>query len=116
MGEPGQLCLNDDTLAAFRAMTDAVRPASRVSQSSIPSTPSISSDPTLVLQLTSPTFASLESLTDEDIARRRDELIQAAALAANAGFDGVDIQCSHGSLAGALLSALRPCRRIRRQL
>ncbi|MEA3212660.1 MAG: glutamate synthase small chain [Chthoniobacter sp.] len=70
----GHLCLNGDTLAAFRAMVQEMRA-------------SAADNPTIVIQLAS-----------EQI----DLLIHAAMLAAEAGFDGVDLQCSRDVLPEAL--------------
>ena len=43
--------------------------------------------------------------TDEYLDRVRDALVEGAALAEEAGFDGVDIKCCHGYLLSELLSA-----------
>src|SRR6185436_1606379 len=61
----GQLCLNESTVAAFRAMVEEMRA-------------SAGERPTLIIQLAS---------------GQTDAVVQAAKLAAEAGFDGVDIQC-----------------------
>lgn len=74
---PGQLCLNEDTLAAFRSMVKETRESS-------------ADGPTIVIQLASD---------------HADELIQAAALALEAGFDGVDFQCGRDVLPEALAGA-----------
>ena len=71
---PAQLCLNESTLAAFRSMVEEMRATA-------------SDNPTVVIQLAS---------------KHADELIRAAALAAEAGFDGVDLQCSRDALPDAL--------------
>jgi NADPH-dependent glutamate synthase beta subunit-like oxidoreductase/2,4-dienoyl-CoA reductase-like NADH-dependent reductase (Old Yellow Enzyme family) len=86
-GRPAQLRLHQGTLDGFRSLVEATREATSV-------------HPVLILQLTS---APSGELSDDEIECRRDELIEAAALAAQAGFDGVDVQCCHGSLAATLL-------------
>lgn len=96
VGNPAQLCLHESTLDAFRSMVDAMRQAAP-------------DDPAIIIQLTSAPTAI--DLADDEIDRRRDELIHTASLAAQAGFDGIDIQCCHGALAGSLLRAFaRPGR------
>jgi 2,4-dienoyl-CoA reductase (NADPH2) len=87
-GQPAQLCLHQETLDAFRSLVQTTREAASV-------------DPVLILQLTSAPFTDAPS--DDEIERRRDEFIEAAALAPQAGFDGVDLQCCHGSLAATSL-------------
>ena len=72
--KPGQLGLRPDTLAAFRGMAQEMRA-------------SATDDPAIIIQL-----AAEEAVT----------LIIAAALAAEAGFDGVDIQCPRAALSEAL--------------
>ena len=88
VGNPAQFRLHKGTLDAFRSFVEEVRRAAV-------------NDPTIIIQLTSGPFAA--DLSDDEIDRRRDELIHAATLAAQAGFDGIDIQCCHGALAGTLL-------------
>ncbi len=68
--KPGQLCLKEGTVAAFRAMVTEIR-ASAVD------------NPVIVIQLAS---------------AKADLIIEAAKLADEAGFDGVDIQCPRDSL------------------
>ena len=68
--KPGRLCLNEGTVAAFRAMVTEMR-ASAVD------------NPVIVIQL-----ASAES----------DLMIEGAKLAEEAGFDGVDLQCPRDAL------------------
>ena len=72
--KPGQLCLHDGTLAAFRSMVEEMRA-------------SAADDPTILIQLAS---------------AQPDASIRAAALAAEAGFDGVDFQGSRDTLHEAL--------------
>ena len=67
---PLQLCLNESTLAGFRGMVEGMRA-------------SAADNPTIVIQLAS---------------GNTDALIRAALLAAEAGFDGVDFQCSRDTL------------------
>jgi len=85
-----RLRLHAGTLDAFGAMVESVRAAG--------STP-----PTMILQLAS--AASADAVNDDAIERLRDELVHVAALAARAGFDGVDVQSCHRTLAGGLLRA-----------
>ena len=73
-GEVKQLCLHEGTVAAFRAMVEKMRAAA-------------ADDPTIVIQLAS---------------ERPESLIHAATLAAEAGFDGVDLQCGRDALATVL--------------
>ena len=87
-GDAKRLRLNEDTLEAFRSMVAAVRAAA-------------ADDPAMILQLTSASRGGSE----EEIERSRDELVRAATLAAQAGFDGVDVQADHRTLAGTLLRA-----------
>ena len=70
----GQLCLNENTVAAFRAMVEEMRAAA-------------AENPTLIIQLAS---------------QQADAILRAAKFAAEAGFDGVDIQCSRDMLPEAL--------------
>jgi len=67
---PGQLCLNEVNLPAFRAMTEEMRATS-------------AENPVIVIQLT---------------ASQPAPMVHAAKLAAEAGFDGVDIQTSRDLL------------------
>ncbi len=69
--KPKQLCLHKATLAAFRAMMDELRAAG-------------ADRATFIIQIASEQPATL---------------IHAATLAAEAGFDGVDLQCSRNDLA-----------------
>lgn len=71
---PGQLCLNDGTFEAFRAMVTEMR-------SFAPE------NPVLVLQLT------LTKLSD---------IIRGARMAKDAGFDGIDLQCPRNMLPEAV--------------
>jgi NADPH-dependent glutamate synthase beta subunit-like oxidoreductase/2,4-dienoyl-CoA reductase-like NADH-dependent reductase (Old Yellow Enzyme family) len=74
----GQLCLNENTLAAFRTMVEEMRASAE-------------ERPTLIIQLAS---------------GQTDAVVQAAKLAAEAGFDGVDIQCPR-DLLPATMSRVR---------
>ena len=44
-------------------------------------------------------------ITDDELERLRDQYVEAAVLAADAGFDAVDVKACHGYLLGELLSA-----------
>ncbi len=72
--KPGRLGLNEANLAGFRAMVDEMRAAA-------------AENPTIVIQLTSV---------------QTDAIVHAAKLAVEAGFDGVDVQCSRDMLPEAL--------------
>jgi NADPH-dependent glutamate synthase beta subunit-like oxidoreductase/2,4-dienoyl-CoA reductase-like NADH-dependent reductase (Old Yellow Enzyme family) len=78
--KPGQLCLNKNTVAAFRAMVEEMRATA-------------ADNPTIIIQIGS---------------ERMDAIVSAAKLAAEAGFDGVDIQCSRDLLPEAL-ARVRDC-------
>ncbi len=73
-GKPGQLRLHERTAEVFRDMVRGMRAAAP-------------EKPTIVLQLES-----------QDV----DSLVQAASLAAEAGFDGVDLQCPREALPEAV--------------
>ena len=76
----GQLCLHEGSLAAFRAMVDEMRA-------------SAAEAPTIIIQLMS---------------AQPERIVRAAKLAAEAGFDGVDVQCSRDVLPETL-SRVREC-------
>lgn len=92
-GNPAQLRLHEGTLDTFRSLVEAIRRAAP-------------GDITIILQLASAPATANRPLDDDEIDHRLDELIHAASLAAQAGIDGVDIQCCHGALAGTLLGDL----------
>lgn len=87
----GRLRLHDGNVNAFRALVDAVRAESPRA--------------VLILQLANVPVHSPALMADEGIICVREALVRTADLAAEAGFDGVDIQACHGSLASALLAA-----------
>ncbi len=92
---PNRLRLAEDTLDAFTEFTETLRSAtlSRGAR-----------HPALILQLITPWEApTLPS--DSEISRHLDSIVQAATLAARAGFDGVDIAATANTLPHALLSA-----------
>lgn len=89
--ETGRLSLRADTADAFRAMATEIRRAARCPQL------------LLVLQLAATGDAS--ALSGLELAERQAQIVRMAALAQDAGFDGVDIQACHGSLAASLLRA-----------
>ena len=74
--KPGQLCLSEATLPAFRSLVEEIRA-------------SAADNPTLIIQLASP---------------HPEALLRAATLAAEAGFDGVDLQAPRETLPGLLAS------------
>ncbi len=102
-GPAGRLRLHPGTLDAFARFVAAVRAAAP-------------QPPTIVLQLTAalPPGTAVHRLpheppdrpvvTDAELLRLRDGLAAAAALAARAGFDGVDV-AANGGAAGGLLGA-----------
>ncbi len=121
---PRQLMLTEGTVAAFSKLVEAVRnEAARVHGES--------ARPLLILQLThsgrfskpegtprplivhhSPYLDPLHNLasdhpllTDKELEGVRDDLVEAAELAAAAGFDGVDIKACHGYLLSEVLAA-----------
>jgi 2,4-dienoyl-CoA reductase-like NADH-dependent reductase (Old Yellow Enzyme family) len=116
---PRQLCITPATAPAFRRLVDATRTAARQRLGS-------AHDPYLVLQLThSGRFSStapqgrrrvacrnphldreaLPAWTDEELEALLGAFVQAARLAAGAGFDAVDIKACHGYLLHELLGA-----------
>lgn len=82
-------CLHQQTAPGFAAMVGEIRKAAR--------TPGMR----LLLQLAIP--GDVRMLSDEDLSECQTRILHAAALAESAGFDGVDIQCCRGAIAGALL-------------
>jgi 2,4-dienoyl-CoA reductase (NADPH2) len=121
---PRQLMLTEGTVAAFSKLVEAVRDeAARVHGEK--------DRPLLILQLThsgrfskpegtprplvahhSPYLDPLHGLppdfrllTDAELESVRDDLVEAAELAAAAGFDGVDIKACHGYLLSEILAA-----------
>jgi len=78
---PGRLRLHDDTVAAFGEMVRQLRTAAP-------------EDPAIILQVAS-----------ENV----DLLLHAATLAADAGFDGVDLQCPREALPEAVLRVREGC-------
>lgn len=121
---PRQLMLTESTRAAFSKLVEETREAAARARGP-------AARPLLVLQLThSGRFSKPEGtprprivhhslpldvlhglapdfplLTDAELAGIRDDLIEAAELAAAAGFDGVDIKACHGYLVSELLAA-----------
>jgi len=68
--KPGQLCLNESTLGAFRSLVEEIRA-------------SAADNPILIIQLAS---------------TRTEAILRAATLATEAGFDGVDLQAPREAL------------------
>ena len=121
---PRQLMLTEGTVAAFSRLVEEVRAAAARA-------PEAKGRPLLILQLThsgrfskpegrprpavvhrSPYLDPLHGLppdfpllTDTELETVRDDLVEAAELAAAAGFDGVDIKACHGYLLSELLAA-----------
>ena len=95
MGAPvaaARLCLNGNTVEAFRSLVAEIRSAAP-------------ENPLLILQLVTPAPSSGEEIADADVDCRRAEFVEAARLAAKAGLDGVDLCCMPQSLPGSLLRA-----------
>ncbi len=93
-----KLVLNKSTFPKFQCLVSDLRREAK-------------NDPVIVLQLLSGFEGNADDLNDSQIDALRDSLIEAASLAAEAGFDGVDVASTSQSLAGKLLSAVhRPGR------
>jgi len=111
---PRQLYLCNETLDAFKALVEETRKAA-------------TDDQILILQLThsgrfskpdgskKPITAQLNPelgpqngsvITDDELLFLQDSFVSAATLAAEAGFDGVDIKACHGYLISELLSSV----------
>jgi len=86
------LALNAQTVEAFRSLADAIRQAAPA-------------DPLLILQLAAAPNLFGNGLPDAEIEHSRAQLVEAAGLAAGAGFDGVDLCCLRNTLPGSLLRA-----------
>jgi 2,4-dienoyl-CoA reductase-like NADH-dependent reductase (Old Yellow Enzyme family) len=120
---PRQLWLHAGNVAAYRSLVDDIRRAAR---------DAMGHEPAVVLQLThsgrysrpvdkpapviahhSPVLDPRANLppdyplvTDDELDRLQDDFVTAAKLAADAGFDGVDIKGCHRYLLGELLASL----------
>lgn len=123
---PRQLFLHEGNVSAFRSLVARTREAVREGRGQ-------GSDPVLVLQLTHsgrwskprgsrmPVIARhMEMLdrmvgldeahpviSDDELDRLQDTFVDAARLAAGAGFDGVDVKACHGYLTSELLGAFK---------
>ncbi len=123
---PRQLLLTENTVDSFARLVDATRRAAR-------SCPGGGREPLLLLQLTHagrfcrpdgvprPLIArhdpildalqripeDLPPISDGELDRLQDAYIEAAHLAASAGFDGVDFKACHGYLLSELLASHR---------
>ena len=102
---PATLRLDDDTVDAFSKFIEDLR--TEPGQDGV-------RKPVFILQLTLPWQTGDPENTEapqfppeSKIAAKLDALVQAAALAAQAGFDGIDVACTQGTLPHALLSASR---------
>ena len=121
---PGQLLLTDRTLGGFARLVDEARAAAKKEWGP-------AHRPLLVLQLThsgrfsrpegtprpvivqhNPHLDPLHGLppdyplvSDAGLAAVRDDFVEAAGLAASAGFDGVDVKACHGYLVSETLAA-----------
>lgn len=97
---PGRLRLAEDTVEAFAGFVNGIRDAARQRWGH---------QITLMLQLAKPLPSTgdggLDAIDDARIADDVRDIARAAALAASAGFDGVDVKASHGATPGSLLSA-----------
>ncbi|MDO9339116.1 MAG: hypothetical protein Q7T72_01150, partial [Bacteroidales bacterium] len=113
---PNQLWINKNNSAVFTSLNDEVRRAAD----------QVGISPLLVIQLTHsgryskpdgkahPMVAALNQtldkgvpyiLTDDDLKRIQDQYVSAAKLAADSGFDAIDIKACHGYLMIELLAA-----------
>ena len=113
---PNQLWINKNNSAVFTSLNDEVRRAAD----------QVGISPLLVIQLThsgryskpdgkpKPQVAALNQtldkgvpylLTDDDLKRIQDQYVAAAKLAADSGFDAIDIKACHGYLMIELLAA-----------
>ncbi|MCX6322363.1 MAG: hypothetical protein NTX93_11270 [Bacteroidia bacterium] len=113
---PNQLWINKNNSAVFTSLNDEVRRAAD----------QVGISPLLVIQLThsgryskpdgkpKPQVAALNQtldkrvpylLTDDDLIRIQDQYVSAAKLAADTGFDAIDIKACHGYLMIELLAA-----------
>ena len=90
--DASRLVLNKSTLPKFQSLLRELRQEA-------------SANPVFILQLVSGFEGCADDLRDVQLDELRESLIEAAALAAEAGFDGVDIAATYGALAGTLLSA-----------
>ncbi|HOI44336.1 MAG TPA: HAD-IA family hydrolase [Candidatus Aminicenantes bacterium] len=121
---PHQLMLTGGNLGVFKRLVEETRNAARTEWGA-------SHDPLLILQLThsgrfskplgkpapvvchrSPALDALQCLpgdhpllSDGELERLQEKYVAAAALAAEAGFDGVDIKACHGYLVSELLAS-----------
>ena len=121
---PAQLMLTEGTIGGFARLVEEIRDAARKVRGPAHS-------PLLVLQLThSGRFAKPEGaprpiivqnnphldplhdlapdnplVSDDELAEIRDDFVEAADLAASAGFDGVDVKACHGYLVSETLGA-----------
>lgn len=118
---PRQLFITKDNLDAFRRQTDRIREAALKENGTAPilvmqathsgrySKPN--GVPAPLIAYNNPIFEKDNPIpahrivTDEHIDRIRDALVEGAALAQQAGFDGVDIKACHRYLNSELLSA-----------
>jgi 2,4-dienoyl-CoA reductase (NADPH2) len=124
LSNPSQLLLTEGTLGGFARLTEEIRDAARKEWGP-------GHVPLLVLQLThSGRFAKPEGaplplivqnnphldplhglspdktlVSDDELGEIRDDFVEAADLAASAGFDGVDIKACHGYLVSETLAA-----------
>jgi 2,4-dienoyl-CoA reductase (NADPH2) len=121
---PSQLLITKESLGGFARLVDEIRETARTAQGD-------RHTPLLVLQLThSGRFAKPEGtprplivqnnphldplhdlptdtpvVSDDELAVIRDDFVEAADMAASAGFDGVDIKACHGYLVSETLAA-----------
>ncbi len=115
---PAQLCLHHDNVHAFAQLVHAIREAARESRRE---------DIVLLIQLTHPGRrggtapvivhhypdadrkldipADYPLASDSFLDGLRDTYVEAARLAAEAGFDGIDVKSCHGDLTAELLAA-----------
>ncbi len=116
---PRQLWLRDDNIDAFKSLLDRMREEAFSANGYAPliimqdthsgrySKPNGYPEP--IIAYNNPIFEKDKPIdriiTDEELDRVRDMLVESARLAHLAGFDGVDIKCCHRYLDSELLSA-----------
>jgi len=97
---PGSLRLHDDTYGSFARFMETLH--KEAAQPNSPST-------VFIIELALPLDSAPDGTTvlppEPEITARLDDLIHAAVLAEQTGFDGIAIACTQGTLPHALLSA-----------
>jgi len=118
---PAQLCLHRQNVAAFAKLVNAIRKAARAAGQDTVTILQLAhagrnvrtnGAPAPVLAHHHPKLDQLQNIpesyplvTDDELDRLQDAYVQAARLAAEAGFDGVDLKCCHKDLVAELAAA-----------